>query len=64
MTIEDIARLAGVSIATVSRVINSQGASKKTRENVIRIIKKYGYCPNSFARYLGRRNKARGIKRI
>lgn len=45
--IRDIARLAGVSTATVSRVINkSSSTSDKVREKVEKIIKEYNYIPN------------------
>ena len=46
-TIKDVAKLAGVSLATVSRVINNQdGISVKTREKVLKVIKKVGYEKN------------------
>ncbi|AEB06653.1 transcriptional regulator, LacI family [Coriobacterium glomerans PW2] len=54
MTIYDIAQRAGVSIATVSRVVN--GSSKvrdETRQRVLSIIAESGYLPNAFARGLG-----------
>ena len=47
MTIKDIARLAGVSVSTVSRVL--QDAVKK----VMAIVNKYNYIPNTSARNLG-----------
>lgn len=54
MTIYDISEKAGVSIATVSRVLNgSPNVSDKTREKVLDIIERYGYTPNAFARGLG-----------
>lgn len=50
LNINDIARLANVSKATVSRVINNTGqVSEKTKHNVLEIIEKYNYHPNSFA---------------
>ena len=53
MNIYDIAEKAGVSIATVSRVINQNGpVSKKTAEKVRRIIEEMGYKPNIFAQGL------------
>ncbi len=53
MTIYDISKKAGVSIATVSRVINgSERVSKKTRDNVLRVIEEEKYTPNLFARNL------------
>jgi LacI family transcriptional regulator len=52
-TIVDIARAAGVSFKTVSRVINNQGgASKETRELIEATIAKLGYRPNASARSL------------
>ena len=54
MTIYDISEKAGVSIATVSRVLNgSPNVSDKTREKVLDIMERYGYTPNAFARGLG-----------
>ncbi len=53
MNIYDISKKAGVSIATVSRVINgSENVSEKTREKVLAIMKETGYTPNVFARGL------------
>ncbi|WP_070000349.1 LacI family DNA-binding transcriptional regulator [Cellulosilyticum sp. I15G10I2] len=55
MTIYDIAKLSGVSYATVSRVINNRdGVKKETREKVQKVLDEYGYLPNSFARGLVR----------
>lgn len=54
ITIYDISLEAGVSIATVSRVINgSDKVSAKTRKKVLDIMEKYSYSPNTFARGLG-----------
>ena len=54
MNIYDISKKTGVSIATVSRVINgSSSVSEKTREKVLEAINEYGYTPNIFARGLG-----------
>lgn len=54
MNIYDIAQKSGVSIATVSRVINdNKNVSLKTRETVLRVIHESGYTPNAFARGLG-----------
>lgn len=54
MNIYDIAKLSGVSIATVSRVVNgSPNVSEKTKEKVLAVIKKSEYTPNVFARGLG-----------
>ena len=53
LSIKDIARLAGVSVATVSRVINQNGRfSKETERKVLDIIEQYNYRPNELARGL------------
>jgi LacI family transcriptional regulator/LacI family asc operon transcriptional repressor len=53
MNIYDIASMAGVSIATVSRVLNgSEKVSEKTRARVMAVIEKEQYTPNLFARGL------------
>ncbi len=52
-TIGDVAKLAGVSTMTVSRVINNSGyISPSTRERVERAITQLGYVPNALARSL------------
>ena len=54
MTIYDISKKAGVSIATVSRVLNgSSNVKAKTRKKVMDVIEECGYKPNAFARGLG-----------
>lgn len=54
MNIYDISKLAGVSIATVSRVLNgNKKVSEKTKKKVLDIIEQQGYTPNVFARGLG-----------
>lgn len=54
MNIYDISQRAGVSIATVSRVINnSSHVSEATRKKVMKVIESSGYVPNAFARGLG-----------
>jgi LacI family transcriptional regulator len=53
LTIRQIADLAGVSIATVSRVLNGRGdVSDETRELVSRVIRENGYTANRSARGL------------
>ncbi|HBP24946.1 MAG TPA: LacI family transcriptional regulator [Oribacterium sp.] len=55
MNIYDISKVAGVSIASVSRVINgAENVSEKTRRKVLDVIDQYGYTPNAYARGLGR----------
>ncbi|MFD2671323.1 LacI family DNA-binding transcriptional regulator [Marinicrinis sediminis] len=52
-TIRDVSKKAGVSIATVSRVLNGQeGYSKTTKEKVLQVIHELGYTPNEIARGL------------
>ncbi|HLG65626.1 MAG TPA: LacI family DNA-binding transcriptional regulator [Ktedonosporobacter sp.] len=47
LTIQDIARLAGVSKATVSRVLNRNPAvNAETSERVMRIVQEYDFVPN------------------
>ena len=54
MNIYDISEKAGVSIATVSRVLNgSNNVSEKTKQKVLDVINQYEYTPNAFARGLG-----------
>ena len=54
MNIYDIAQKAGVSIATVSRVMNGSGkVSAQTRDRVLKIIEEENYTPNIFAQGLG-----------
>lgn len=53
VTINDIARLAGVSKKSVSRVLNDEpGLSEETRERIKAIMKREGYVPSRRARAL------------
>lgn len=53
MNIQDIARLSGVSVATVSRMINQSGYVKETtRKKIEHVIKQHNYVPNAVARSL------------
>jgi len=53
VTMKDVARLAGVSTATVSRILNSPDAGRpETRRRVAAAVKKLGYEPNLSARNL------------
>ena len=56
-TINDIAAMAGVSKATISRVLNnSQKVNEKTRERVMEIIEQTGFIPSATARSLSNRD--------
>jgi LacI family sucrose operon transcriptional repressor len=51
--LSDVAARAGVSVATVSRVLNDRGyLSQVTRDKVARAIEELGYRPNQIARSL------------
>ena len=53
VTIEDVARAAGVSAMTVSRVINKErNVREETRQNVLETIERMNYSPNTAARSL------------
>lgn len=57
LTIYDISQKAGVSTATVSRVLNgSENVRPSTQKKVMDIIEKYDYTPNAFARGMGLRS--------
>ena len=47
MTIKEIANLAGVSISTVSKIVNNkdQNINPETRSRVLKIVKEYNYTP-------------------
>ncbi|PXZ05723.1 substrate-binding domain-containing protein [Gilliamella apicola] len=56
-TIKDVANLAKVSVATVSRVINNaENVSDKTRETVKKTMEKLNYYPDANARALSQQN--------
>src|SRR4051812_40268092 len=51
----EVAKLAGVSVTTVSHVIHgTRPASERTRRSVLAAIERTGYRPNSIARALAR----------
>ena len=53
ITIKDIARLSGVGVSTVSRVINNSGyVSDVVRDKVNKVIRENNFTPNSSARNL------------
>ena len=54
MNIYDVSKKAGVSIATVSRVLNGKAnVSEQSRKRVLKAMKELDYTPNIFARGLG-----------
>jgi len=62
-TIYEVSELAGVSLATVSRVMNNSGnVTPKTRKKVLSAISELGYRPNSMAQSLAsKRSNSVGI---
>jgi LacI family transcriptional regulator len=60
LTIYDVASRAGVSIASVSRVLNGQGSPRKdTRERVLRAVRELSFVPDGTARAL-----SNGLKEV
>ncbi len=51
ITIKDIAKMSGLSITSVSLILNGKDVrvSQEKRDNVLSIAKQYGYIPNSYA---------------
>jgi LacI family transcriptional regulator len=61
LTIKDIAREAGVSTATISRVLNNSGyVSQDIKHHVLEVVRKWNYQPNAIARSL-KQEKSRSI---
>ncbi len=64
LTIKQIAEMAGVSVTTVSQILNNKGTrfSQETRQRVWDIVNKYNYKPDFFASNLiNRRSKTIGM---
>jgi len=63
ITIRDVARKAGVSVATVSRVLNNSGpVAEETRLRIAEVARELSYTPNSTARSLSmQRTSAIGV---
>jgi LacI family transcriptional regulator len=60
LTIYDVAKSAGVSIASVSRVLNGQGTPRpETREAVMRAVRELSFVPDGAARAL-----SNGLKEV
>lgn len=56
-SIKDVAKVAGVSVSTVSRTINNNPSiSNTTKEKVLKAIKELNYSPNSMAQSLSNNN--------
>ena len=61
LTIRDIARIAGVSPATVSRVLNNNPRVDLTlREHILRVVEEYHFIPDLSARQLRSRSAQQG----
>ncbi len=54
MTIKEIAEMANVSSATVSKILNGKDKyiSEATRQRVLEIVEREGYIPNAIAKSL------------
>jgi LacI family transcriptional regulator len=63
VTMSDVAREAGVSLMTVSRVVNNKGdVSTATRQHVLATVERLGYRPSSIARGLAtKRTRTLGL---
>ena len=60
VTIDDVAREAGVGKGTIDRVLHNRGSvAPKTREKVLRAIETLNYHPNTVARMLARKRSYR-----
>lgn len=54
-TLKDVAEASGLTVGTVSRVLNNRGyISPKTREKVYQVMKELNYQPNETARILAK----------
>ncbi len=59
VTVEDVARAAGVSLMTISRAINDrEGIGKETRARILTLSQQMGYQPSRIARSLAARQTA------
>src|SRR5258708_22603066 len=56
LTIDDVARLAGVSVSTVSRILNDKpDVAFSTRQRVKQVMDDLGYSPHTLAQRLAER---------
>ena len=59
VTSKEVAKMAGVSVATVSRVVNGEdNVRQATRDKVLAAVDKLGYVPNEFAKQMAIRRHA------
>lgn len=62
ITIADIARIAGVSVSTVSRILNEKpDVAESTRQQVLKVIEQTGYKPHAQAQRLASAGQSRTI---
>lgn len=61
MTMDDIADQAGVGKSTVSRYFNGGSIKPSTRQKIQKVIEKYNYEPNTFARLNARQSNLIGV---
>ncbi|MGL6169370.1 MAG: LacI family DNA-binding transcriptional regulator, partial [Fusobacteriaceae bacterium] len=55
MTMRDIAKKLGVSVATVSRALNNQdNVNEETKKKILDLVKELNYTPNAIARNLSK----------
>jgi LacI family transcriptional regulator len=58
LTLYDVARAAGVSTATVSRVVHGHaGVRSATRQHVLKVVEELGYVPDAAAQSMARQRK-------
>ena len=62
ITLRQVAEIAGVSLATASRVINQHpGVKPQVRERVWQVIHEHGYQPNQVARSLANQRTQKNL---
>lgn len=56
-TLKDVAERSGITVTTVSRILNNRGyISEKTRKKVYEVMKELNYQPNELARSLSKKH--------
>ena len=61
ITMKEIAEIAGVTKTTISRYFNGGYIKKETKDKIAKIIKKYNYEPNTFARLNAKQSYMIGV---